>query len=58
MQVVVGLDIEYGKKGSRKAALSIWRIRELLTDDGPELRADQVVADKVGHIVYRSLADG
>ncbi|PVH92418.1 hypothetical protein DM02DRAFT_733711 [Periconia macrospinosa] len=45
--VVVGLNIEYGKKGSRKAALSIWRTREFPTDDGPELRAVQVVAGKV-----------
>ena len=51
VQVVVGLDIEYGKKGSRKAALSIWRTREFPTSDGPELRAVQVVADKVDHIV-------
>jgi hypothetical protein len=25
VQVVAGLDIEYGKKGSRKATLSVWR---------------------------------
>jgi hypothetical protein len=25
VQVVVGLDIEYSKKGSRKATLSVWR---------------------------------
>ena len=57
VQVVVGLDIEYGKKGSRKAALSIWRTREFPTDDGPELRAVQVVADNVGQLVQHLLAD-
>lgn len=51
VQAVVGLDIEYGKKGSCKAAVSIWRTHEFATDDGPELRAVQVIADKVGHIM-------
>jgi hypothetical protein len=38
VQVVVGLDIEYGKKGSRKATLSVWRIHIAHTGDGDELR--------------------
>lgn len=47
IQAVVGLDIEYGKKGSRKAALSVWRTGEFPTEDGYELRVVQEVADEV-----------
>lgn len=47
VQVVVGLDIEYGKKGSRKATLSIWRTHMAHTFDGDELRVVREVADEV-----------
>jgi hypothetical protein len=47
VQVVVGLDIEYGKKGSRMATLLVWRAQIAHTADGDELRAVQEVADKV-----------
>jgi hypothetical protein len=38
VQVVVGLDIEYGKKGSCKATLSVWRTQVFHTADEDELR--------------------
>jgi hypothetical protein len=47
VRVVVGLDIEYGKKGSRKATLSVWRTHLAHTADGDELRVVQEIADKV-----------
>jgi hypothetical protein len=47
VRVVVGLDIEYSKKGSRKATLSIWRPRLFDTADGSELRAVEEAADEV-----------
>ena len=47
VRVVVGLDIEYGKKGSRKATLSVWRTNLAHTADGYELRVVQEIADKV-----------
>ena len=50
VQAVVGLDIEYGMKGSHKAALSVWRTREFLTDDGHELRVIQKISDEVGSV--------
>jgi hypothetical protein len=43
VQAVVGLDIEYGKKGSRRATVSVWRTYV----DGNELRVVQEVADEV-----------
>ena len=46
VQVVVGLDIEYGKKGSCKATLSVWRTRLLRTVEGDELRVDQDTANE------------
>ncbi|KAI9770858.1 MAG: hypothetical protein M1839_003021 [Geoglossum umbratile] len=46
VRVVVGLDIEYGGKGSRKATLSVWRTRVFHTDDGDELRVVQEIADE------------
>ncbi|KAI9763276.1 MAG: hypothetical protein M1839_006523, partial [Geoglossum umbratile] len=46
VQVVVGLDIEYGKKGSRKATLSVWRTHVVHTDDGDELIVVQEIADQ------------
>jgi hypothetical protein len=51
VQVVVGLDIEYGKKGSRKATLSVWRSRVFHTTNGDELRVVQEIADEVCPIV-------
>jgi hypothetical protein len=47
VQVVVGLDIEYGNKGSRKATLSVWRTHVANTADGDELRVVQEIADEV-----------
>lgn len=47
VRTVVGLDIEYGKKGSRKATLSVWRSRLFDTADGSELRAVEEAADEV-----------
>jgi hypothetical protein len=51
VRAVVGLDIEYGKKGSRKATISIWRPQLFDTADGPELRAVQEVEDEVNKTV-------
>ena len=47
VQVVMGLDIEYGKKGSRKATLLIWRTYMAYTGNGDELRVVQEIADEV-----------
>ncbi|KAI9770759.1 MAG: hypothetical protein M1840_003009 [Geoglossum simile] len=47
VRVVIGFDIEYGGKGSRKAALLVWRTRVFHTDDGDELRVVQEIADEV-----------
>jgi hypothetical protein len=47
VRAVVGLDIEYGKKGSRKATLSVWRTRVFHTPAGDELRVFQEIADEV-----------
>ncbi|KAI9764422.1 MAG: hypothetical protein M1840_008445 [Geoglossum simile] len=47
VRAVIGLDTEYGGKGSRKAALLVWRTRVFHTDDGDELRVVQEIADKV-----------
>ena len=57
VQVVVGLDIEYGKKGSRKATLSVWRTHVVNTADGNELRVVQEVVDNVCPVLrhYSSL---
>ncbi|KAF2726979.1 hypothetical protein EJ04DRAFT_539181 [Polyplosphaeria fusca] len=46
VQVVVGLDIEYGKRGSRQATLSVWRTRMINTDEGAELRVFKDLADE------------
>lgn len=47
VQVVVGLDIEYGRKDSRKATLSVWRTRIFHTIHGDELRVVEEVEDQV-----------
>ena len=47
VQVVVGLDIEYGKKGSREATLSVWRTRVFHTDNGDQLGVIQEVENEV-----------
>jgi hypothetical protein len=47
VRAVVGLDIEYGKKGSRKATLSVWRTRVFHSSAGDELRVFQEIADEV-----------
>ena len=44
IQAVIGLDIEYGKKGLRMATLLVWRTHA----DGDELRVVQEIADEVG----------
>lgn len=46
IQVVVGLDIEYGKEGSRKATLSVWRTSIAQTVSGNELIVAQEIADE------------
>ncbi|KAH8695787.1 hypothetical protein GQ44DRAFT_779736 [Phaeosphaeriaceae sp. PMI808] len=43
VQVVVGLDIEYGKKDLRKATLSVWRTHVV---NGNEIRVVQEIADE------------
>jgi hypothetical protein len=53
IRIVVGLDIEYGKKGSRKATLSVWRTDLFHTPNGDELRAVQEVADEVYYFVRK-----
>jgi hypothetical protein len=53
VQVVVGLDIEYGK-GSRKATLSMWRTHVFYTADGDELRVVEEVADEVCCLLKRT----
>jgi 2-oxoglutarate dehydrogenase complex dehydrogenase (E1) component-like enzyme len=50
-QAIVCLDIKYGNKDSCEATLSIWRPQLFDTANGPELRAVEVVADKVGSIL-------
>lgn len=47
VRVVVGLDIEYGGKGTRRASLSVWRVRIFPTQDGDEMRVVKEVADEV-----------
>jgi hypothetical protein len=49
IRIVVGLDIEYGKRGSRKATLSVWRTDLLHTPEGDELRVIEDTADEVCH---------
>ncbi|KAK5011711.1 hypothetical protein BJ546DRAFT_690914 [Cryomyces antarcticus] len=46
VQVVVGLDIEYGNANSRKATLSTWRTEIFHTSDGDELRVVQPIANE------------
>ncbi|MCJ1426648.1 hypothetical protein MMC29_004551 [Sticta canariensis] len=46
VQVVVGLDIEYGKKGSRKATFSVWRGRCIPTADGVDTEIFQEITDE------------
>lgn len=47
VQVVVVLDIAYGKRRPRKATLSVWRSRIYDTVDGKELRVFQEVKNEV-----------
>ena len=47
VQVVVGLDIEYGRKRSRQATFSVWRTHVVSTTNGKELRVAQEIADEV-----------
>jgi hypothetical protein len=50
VQAVVGLDIEYGRKRSRKATLSMWRVREFRTTTENELRVVEEISDDVSYI--------
>ena len=45
--LAVGLDIKYGKRGSRKATLSVWRTYLANAADGDELRMVQEIADEI-----------
>lgn len=47
VRVVVGLNIEYGEKRSRKATVSVWRTHIVRTVDGDELRVIQETMDAV-----------
>jgi hypothetical protein len=48
VQVVIGVDIEYGKeKRSRTATLSVWRTQLFHTVDGDKLRVVQEITDEV-----------
>jgi len=47
VQVVVGLDIEYGMKETSKATFSTWRTQLFDTADGDELRVVEEIADQV-----------
>lgn len=55
VQVVVGLDIEYGKKGSRKATLSVWRGRFIPTADRVDTEIFQEITDEVCPILKQFL---
>jgi hypothetical protein len=46
-KIVIGLDIEYRKKESRRATISVWRTHVVNTTAGDELRVIQEVADDV-----------
>ncbi|KAF2731036.1 hypothetical protein EJ04DRAFT_536892 [Polyplosphaeria fusca] len=50
VQAAVGLDIEYGKEGSREATLSVWRTRLFPVDEGSALRAVQEIACLMHHL--------
>ena len=51
MRVVVGLDIEYGRKWSRKVTLSVWRTHVFHTADRDKLKVVQEVMDEVYSIL-------
>ena len=53
VRVVVSLDIEYGRKWSRKATLLVWRTRVFHTTNRDKLRVVQEVIDKVYSILKR-----
>ena len=53
IRIVVGLDIEYTKKGSRKATLSVWRTDLFHTPNGDELRVIQEAADEVYYSIKK-----
>ena len=58
VQVVVGLDVEYGDKESRKATLSVWRTHVVNTADGNELRVFQELEDDVCPSPSQSMFSG
>ena len=45
--VVIGLDIKYRKRGSRRATISVWRAREFHTAAEVELRVVEEATDEV-----------
>jgi hypothetical protein len=47
VRVVVGLDVEYGRKKTSKATLSVWRTQLVHTADGDELRVIKEVIYEV-----------
>lgn len=47
VRVLVGLDIEYGNRKSRKATLSVWRPHVTHAADGDELGVVQEIANEV-----------
>lgn len=47
VQVVVGLDIEYGDPRSCQATMSLWRTQVTNADDGDELRVVQTIVKEV-----------
>ena len=53
IRVVVGLDIEYGKKGTRKATLSTWRTHLVHTAHGDELQVVRETADEVYFLIKK-----
>ena len=53
VRVVIGLDIEYGKKGSRRAMLLKWRTHLEHTADGDVLRVVQEAANEVYYRIKR-----
>ena len=52
IQVVVGLDIEYGKKESRKATLSVWRAYVA----GNEIKVAPEIVDEVRRITWQAFS--
>ncbi|PSN58641.1 hypothetical protein BS50DRAFT_580584 [Corynespora cassiicola Philippines] len=59
VKAVIGLDIEYGRRDSRKATLSVWRSRLIHTDNGDELQVakevdEQAFRDEQGNLSHHA----